>query len=94
MHTHLKFIAVMRFLRVFFLLQDYDRLVDHYMLRGSYAEALFVFTTHPSCAAKLYQYSAQLAPYEPKMLVDAWVRAGRRLIPCRQVYYFLGHLVP
>ncbi|KAL5967888.1 hypothetical protein TSMEX_004392 [Taenia solium] len=39
---------------------DYDRLVDHYMSRGSHAEALFVLTTHPSCAAKLYQYSAQL----------------------------------
>ncbi|KAH9286648.1 Vacuolar protein sorting-associated protein 18 -like protein [Echinococcus granulosus] len=62
---------------------DYDRLIDHYMSRGAYAEALFVFTTHPSCAAKLYQYSAQLAPCEPKMLVDAWISAGRRLCPCR-----------
>ncbi|KAL5111578.1 hypothetical protein TcWFU_002455 [Taenia crassiceps] len=62
---------------------DYDRLVDHYMSRGSYSEALFVFTTHPSCAAKLYQYSVQLAPNEPKMLVNAWIRAGWRLSPCR-----------
>ncbi|VDK35185.1 unnamed protein product, partial [Taenia asiatica] len=71
--------------RMLFLFPDYDRLVDHYMSRGSHAEALFVLTTHPSCAAKLYQYSAQLAPCEPKMLVDAWIRAGQRLSSCRQL---------
>ncbi|VDL61494.1 unnamed protein product [Hymenolepis diminuta] len=62
---------------------DYDRLIDYYMSRGDYTEALFVFTTHPSCAPKLYQYSVQLAPTEPKMLVDAWIRAGQRLCTCR-----------
>ncbi|VDM19227.1 unnamed protein product [Hydatigera taeniaeformis] len=65
---------------VFLLVPDYDRLVDHYMSRGSYAEALSVLTAHPSCAAKLYQYSTQLAPCEPKMLVDAWIRAGRHVL--------------
>ncbi|VDO06334.1 unnamed protein product [Rodentolepis nana] len=64
--------------RKFFVI-DYDRLIDYYMSRGEYTEALFVFTTHPSCASKLYQYSVQLAPTEPKMLVDAWIRAGQRL---------------
>nr|CUU97575.1 hypothetical transcript [Hymenolepis microstoma] len=66
-----------------FFLVDYDRLIDYYMSRGEYAEALFVFTTHPSCALKLYQYSVQLAPAEPKMLVDAWIRAGQRLCSSR-----------
>uniref|UniRef100_A0A5K3EUC7 Vacuolar protein sorting-associated protein 18 homolog n=1 Tax=Mesocestoides corti TaxID=53468 RepID=A0A5K3EUC7_MESCO len=62
---------------------DHDRLIDHYMSRGAHTEAVFVFTTHPSCAQKLYQYSAQLASSEPRMLVDALIRAGRRLCPCR-----------
>nr|VZI32571.1 unnamed protein product [Spirometra erinaceieuropaei] len=58
-------------------------LVEHYMSLGMYTEALFTLSAHPSCASLHYTYAVQLSSCDPKMLVDAWIRAGQRLDPSR-----------
>ncbi|BHF61244.1 Vacuolar protein sorting-associated protein 18 like protein [Sparganum proliferum] len=62
---------------------DHAELVEHYMSLGMYTEALFTLSAHPSCASLHYTYAVQLSSCDPKMLVDAWIRAGQRLDPSR-----------
>ncbi|VDN14257.1 unnamed protein product [Dibothriocephalus latus] len=62
---------------------DHAELVHHYMSLGMYTEALFTLSAHPSCANLHYTYAVQLSSCDPKMLVDAWIRAGQRLEPSR-----------
>ncbi|KAL3313279.1 Vacuolar protein sorting-associated protein 18 like protein, partial [Cichlidogyrus casuarinus] len=89
------------------LMQDYPRLVDHYMNKNQFSLALKILasSTGNGILEKHYQYASKLAETLPSPLVDAWIdRMGDRLdvnrvlpavllLPNREAIRYLEHVI-